>query len=731
MPVSLQDNFAVGSPQHIDSRYGPWVSTNAAKGLVVGILGIPQAFRFKGLTIGVLDASNNVVEWWWKDGVTDNDLIIKTSGSGNLTNGNGILFTTSGTSTSVEIDTSVVQLKSLLSNTIVADAANTAKYPSVKAIKDYVDSLAVGLLNDRGPYNPNTTSLYPTSANNGSGSGGQIKKGDIWFISTAGSINGISVPAGASVRALDDNPGQTNSKWDILDAGFGYIPENIANKQANGTDITNDPTSATKYPSVKAMVEYIAGVAAGVGGGIDDVIGRANSNGSIPTSESQNKNLVLNSTGSTDYKLSVKNTNGGSAKRSEVSPTDVSIFNTNTQKAVYGYNSITYTDTSSVQCVINITPNSQTIDFPSVSGTLLTSADLSSYLTIATAATTYQPLDSDLTTIAGLSGDGFLIRTSGTWSFDTNTYVKTSIINVTGSGLNYIAPGSGTESLQAYYNTSISGSIKNVAVGGLAANTYTADQLRVKSMVSILDEILFPLINPTYVAPTYSLGSSISLAEIGASGVRPTLTGTFNRGAINISGVFQAYRAGSVSTSGSPRGYNFTGTGLSVTNQAGNSTTYTSDLTITIGSIIFSSTVYYDQGPQPLDSRGANSGSPLAAGSLTATTSLEGVYPIYATTVALTTQTKQTLYSMVTGNNIELTLVAEAGGDKQKFWLPEAWTTSRALTAVYQKNATGTYDPTNTIGLYTVTTTTIGGVNYKQYQYNSTNRGSVTIKLVF
>lgn len=38
------------------------------------------------------------------------------------------------------------------SNDIATDAASTIKYPSVKAIKDYVDLLVAGLLNYRGTY---------------------------------------------------------------------------------------------------------------------------------------------------------------------------------------------------------------------------------------------------------------------------------------------------------------------------------------------------------------------------------------------------------------------------------------------------------------------------------------------------------------------------------------------------------------------------------------------------
>ena len=47
------------------------------------------------------------------------------------------------------------------------------------------------------------------------------------------------------------------------------------------------------------------------------------------------------------------------------------------------------------------------------------------YLTISVAASTYQPLDADLTSIAGLAGtSGFLKKTAAnTWSLDTNTYL--------------------------------------------------------------------------------------------------------------------------------------------------------------------------------------------------------------------------------------------------------------------------------------------------------------------
>jgi hypothetical protein len=55
----------------------------------------------------------------------------------------------------------------------------------------------------------------------------------------------------------------------------------------------------------------------------------------------------------------------------------------------------------------------------------LTSSSLSGYLTSATAASTYQPLDQDLTDIAALSANGILKKTAGVWGMDTSTYLTT------------------------------------------------------------------------------------------------------------------------------------------------------------------------------------------------------------------------------------------------------------------------------------------------------------------
>lgn len=383
MSVRYQDNFLVGAPKPIDDRYGPWQSLNGPDG---PIQGIPLNFRHKGLTVGVID-NGAVKEYWWRDDTKDTDLILKTTSGSGVTAGLGLTGTTTISIDNGSSGNAIAQLKANLSNNIAGDAASVSKYPSVKSIKDYVDGSILGLLNDRGSYNPTNTSAYPTSANGGSGVGGAIMKGDIWYINTPGTIAGTSVTVGASIRALANNPGQTSTNWDIIDLGLGYIPENIDNKVKTLGEFTANITSQNKYPSINAIKLYIDDLNIGGTQGLNSVLQNGN--------EATDKNLTLTtSTTSTNNLLTVRNTYLGSTKKSVLEAGALSIHNTNTQRGLYGHNSMIFTNNSNISATLNITPAGQTIAFPSESGTLALVGDIpntSTFLTTSTAAVTYVP----------------------------------------------------------------------------------------------------------------------------------------------------------------------------------------------------------------------------------------------------------------------------------------------------------------------------------------------------
>mgnify|MGYP003348978684 CR=1 FL=1 len=73
--INLTDNFNLNKPAHLDGRVGPWESTGDA------VFGVPFDKREIGLTI-VVDDGSGAVEYWWKSGLADGDLELKTSGGG-------------------------------------------------------------------------------------------------------------------------------------------------------------------------------------------------------------------------------------------------------------------------------------------------------------------------------------------------------------------------------------------------------------------------------------------------------------------------------------------------------------------------------------------------------------------------------------------------------------------------------------------------------------------------
>lgn len=140
------------------------------------------------------------------------------------------------------------------STDVSTDSASDTKYPSVKAIKDYADSLVAGLLNYRGGYDA-SVNTFPTTG--GSGTAGAIMKGDMFIISVAGTLGGTAVQVGDSLISSIDAPGQTAGNWNILNSNISYVPEDVANK---ATTVTGNEASDTKYGTIKAIYDWSTGL---------------------------------------------------------------------------------------------------------------------------------------------------------------------------------------------------------------------------------------------------------------------------------------------------------------------------------------------------------------------------------------------------------------------------------------------------------------------------------------
>jgi hypothetical protein len=288
------------------------------------------------------------------------------------------------------------------------------------------------------------------------------------------------------------------------------------------------------------------------------------------------------------------------------------------------------------------------------------------------------------------------------------------------------------------YDTQLTGNLEMPSdVGGIPAGTIV-DDLKGDTFISLFDDLLFPTVNPTFVAPSNGFSDDASsLIEISSS-INIGFTATFNRGQILLNAVFQDFR------SGLPNTYTYTGTGLpaSVSSTSLTDVQNVNGYYVLQGNQSWTNTVSYDAGPQPLDNKGNNFGSPLPAGTTSAqNVSIEGVYPLFGTTSDITTLTKQSLVSMISANNISFSLVPETGGDKQKIDIPDAWTASRPLVGIQTFNTVSSQweyqggNAASSLTFWTTSATTqtiqTNVINYTRYTYNGVDRGAIQLRLVF
>jgi len=273
-------------------------------------------------------------------------------------------------------------------------------------------------------------------------------------------------------------------------------------------------------------------------------------------------------------------------------------------------------------------------------------------------------------------------------------------------------------------------------VGGIIdnSNPFTGG----KTMQQIIDDIFYPADKPTIVYSTVSPFTASqdfaanSLYEIGFVG-NITLNATFNRGTSTAP-------PQTVKRMGLPNLYNFTGPvgfddQVFSTSNLTQSTDSVSIITYQ-GYNTFNVSVQYDSGDIPLYDTGSPYYDSLFtnSGTKTNTLSFEGVYPLFANTVSMTTNTKQSLKSMITANNVEIVFtVGENNSGRQYFEIPTAWTNDRPLVRIEQFS-TVTQWTTDPYWSQSSVSNTIQGesVSYTRYTYNSQiNVGARKIRLVF
>lgn len=108
--TNLSNNLQPNVPKSLDNRTGkvvsgvwqPYASVNEANSLING------AYRYKGLTV-LVNVGGISTEYWYRDGVADNDLIVKSAGGGTDTTGFGL-------ATRKQVHDSTQYLRELIAN---------------------------------------------------------------------------------------------------------------------------------------------------------------------------------------------------------------------------------------------------------------------------------------------------------------------------------------------------------------------------------------------------------------------------------------------------------------------------------------------------------------------------------------------------------------------------------------------------------------------------------------
>lgn len=183
--------------------------------------------------------------------------------------------------------------------------------------------------------------------------------------------------------------------------------------------------------------------------------------------------------------------------------------------------------------------------------------------------------------------------------------------------LSTVEIGGGGGTMGYDYNT-------NIEVGGIEKGSAISKD---ESISDFLKRMLVTTYCPTYVAPSATLTyAGNTLMKVG-SAINP-MTGTvaFNPGAIMLEGTKQANRAGNATS------FTLKTTGANTdfdeTNTTGNFAV-TEMKRSSKGNIVFTATVNHEAGPQPKDSDGNDYESPLAAGTVTTSKTIEFILPFY------------------------------------------------------------------------------------------------------
>lgn len=175
----------------------------------------------------------------------------------------------------IEIDTNSIRIKdggvtfAKLATGAWTDSItgnSSVKLTTENAVKTYVDAAVAGLGNLEGGFAAGSATEFPTAA-------GGTKKGDYWYVTSNGTVNGAILKVGDVIIAAINNPNvNTTTDWIILQTNVDQATETVAGiakiaTQAETNTGTNDTNIVTPLKLKTFFDTAVGGYAANVGNG--------------------------------------------------------------------------------------------------------------------------------------------------------------------------------------------------------------------------------------------------------------------------------------------------------------------------------------------------------------------------------------------------------------------------------------------------------------------------------
>jgi hypothetical protein len=543
MAIDLIDNINININKPTDARYGPYVGADLAEAKAAACTAVSRDVqRYKGLTVGLIVAGGPIVEYWWENVITDGGLELKTvsgasggSGTAGATGATGSagIDGATGATGSAGIDGATGA-----SGTAGADGATgatgAAGADGATGATGTGEQGATGAKGDQGATGETGLGFsvftsgdvladLAAGTNANIGQFGLVKGGELYVY--MGVAAGATGPGNAYNYVTDLTTesliiGATGQSG--LQGATGATGETGVQGAtgATGEAGLQGATGATGETGVQGATGATgeAGVQGATGAtgeqgstGVDGPTGATGDTGIQGATGATGETGIQGATGATG-ETGIQGATGATGETGATGPS-----------GLIGASGIS--DRYQTTSVTTLTPANGTKTLTTVDKNLSYSPGQKIAITsIANPLTVYMRgtvdsydrasgvLVAAITTHDGAEASDWMINLDGAVGAVGATGTA-GTDGATGATGEVGATGPGGNAATSLYNTTIADALLSVETGGAAPAL--ASVWKTKSLVQVLDTILFPDEDPTYTIPTIDLTATTGYAEVG------------------------------------------------------------------------------------------------------------------------------------------------------------------------------------------------------------------------